>query len=455
MNVIKDSKRKDLTEYFLYCMGFPIFNCFVDSYLDLYLTEIGISAAVIGVLVGAAQIFDGINDPIFGMLVDKRPFRSGKYRGWMMIAAIFMPLLTICLFMIPNGISMNAKIIWAFASYLLYTIFYDTGDVPIFGVPMVMTSQIHERNVLTGRRVFAGTITVLIVTVAAPQLYSKAGWHIAAIVFACLGFLLMFPFPLFFKEREFAEETEHNSLREIITAAAKNKYLFLYNIAILILKLTNAVLILSPFVARYCLENDIYSTVLYLLLMIPVIPFSLLLGKITEKVDKFSVLRICIIGSFVTSLLCWIVGYSNIVLLWVFGLLRGVFFGPMTTLMYGFTTDIVEYGQYHAGKRSEGIALSFQTFCSKVGSGVQNTIAMSLLTVFGFVSGSSLQTADAKSGIWILFTLIPCIGYLISLFLLQKYKLRDRYVQIMQRANAGEICHAEAKEMLNKLGFEE
>ena len=455
MNGIKDNKRNDLIGYFLFCMGFPIFNNFVDGYLDLYLTETGISAAVIGILVGAAQIFDGVNDPVFGMLVDKRPFRGGKYKGWMLIAAIFMPLLTICIFMIPGGISMNAKIIWAFVSYLLYTTFYDTGDVSIFGVPMVMTSQIHERNVLTGRRVFAGTIAVMAVTAAAPQLYSKAGWQTAAVVFAIAGFLLMFPFALFFKERTFVQEEEHISLREIIAAAARNKYLFLYNIAILILKLTNAVLILSPFVARYCMENDIYSTVLYLLLMIPVIPFSLLIGKITEKADKFNVLRICITGSLVTSLLCWIVGYSNIVLLLISGLLRGVFFGPMTTLMYGFTTDIVEYGQYHTGKRSEGIALSFQTFCSKIGSGVQNTIAMSLLAVFGFISGNPVQTGGAKNGIWILFTLIPCIGYLISLFLLQKYKLRDRYVQIMQSANMGEISYKEAETILHRLGFEE
>lgn len=106
-------RKKDMIGYFLFCMGFPIFNNFVDSYLDLYLTEIGISAAVIGILVGVAQIFDGINDPVFGMLVDKRPFRSGKYGGWMTIAAVFMPLLTICIFMIPDTIPMKAKIIWA------------------------------------------------------------------------------------------------------------------------------------------------------------------------------------------------------------------------------------------------------------------------------------------------------------------------------------------------------
>ena len=448
-------QRKDLIGYFMFCMGFPIFNNFVDSYLDLYLTDIGISAALIGILVGVAQIFDGLNDPVFGILVDKRPFHSGKYRGWMLLAAIFMPLLTIFIFMIPDTISMNAKIIWAFISYLLYTIFYDAGDVPIFGAPMVMTSQIHERNILNGRRIFAGTIAVMLITVIAPQLYSKAGWLIAAVVISIFGFLLMFPFPLFFKEQDFAEETEQIPLRELITASTKNKYLFLYNIAILILKLANPVLILSPFVARYCIGNDTYSTVLYLLLMLPIIPFSLLIGKITEKIDKFNVLRICIIGCIVTSLLCWIVGYSNIVLLLIFGLLRGIFFGPMTTLMYSFTSDIVEYGHYHTGKRSEGIALSFQTFCSKIGSGIQNTLAMSLLAVFGFISANPVQTAGAKNGIWIIFTLVPCVGYLISLFLLQKYKLRDRYVQIMESANIGEICLQEAKEKLNTLGFKE
>lgn len=448
-------RRKDLIGYFLFCMGFPIFNNFVDSYMDLYLTEIGISTAIIGILVGIAQIFDGLNDPVFGMLVDKRPFRIGKYKGWMLIAAVCMPLLTVCIFMIPDGISMTAKIIWVFVAYLLYTTFYDTGDVSIFGVPMVMTPRIHERNILTGKRVLAGTIAVIAVTVAAPQLYSKVSWFAAAAVFAAAGFLLMFPFPLFFKEKNFAEEEDHITIRAIIAAATKNKYLFLYNIAILILKLTNAVLLLAPFVARYCMEDDTYSTILYLLLMIPVIPFSLLIGKITEKVDKFNVLRICITGCLVTGPLCWIVGYSNIPLLLICGLLRGIFFGPMTTLMYGFTSDIVEYGQYHTVKRSEGIELSFQTFCSKVGSGVQNTIAMSLLAVFGFVSGNAVQTAGAKNGIWILFTLVPCIGYAVSLLLLQGYKLRDRYVQIMQSANMGEICHEDAEERLNTLGFKE
>ncbi|MBQ0037948.1 MAG: MFS transporter [Clostridiales bacterium] len=446
-------KRKEWIGYFMFCMGFPIFNNFVDSYIDLYLTDIGISAAMIGILVGVAQIFDGLNDPIFGILVDKRPFRTGKYRGWMLIAAIFMPLLTVLIFTIPREISTTSKIVWAFVAYLLYTTFYDTGDVPIFGVPTVMTSKIHERNILTGRRIFAGTLTVIAVSVAAPQLYSKIGWGTAAIVFAAFGFALMIPFPLVLSERNYAKE-EQITIRKVLTAAYKNKYLFLYNISILILKLTNAVLLLAPFVARYCLKNDIFSTILYAILMLPIIPFSLLIDKITAKIDKFNVLRICIAGCLVTSPLCCLVGYSNIPLLLIFGLLRGIFFGPLNTLMYGFTTDIVEYGQYYTRKRSEGISLSFQTFCSKIGSGFQNTIAMTLLALFGFVSGAPTQTGTAEKGIWILYTLVPCIGYATSLLLLRRYKLRDKYVQIMQSANMGEISYETAEEKLKAAGFE-
>lgn len=446
-------KKKERIGYFLFCMGFPIFNNFVDSYIDLYLTDIGISAAVIGVLVGVAQIFDGLNDPIFGMLVDKRPFHSGKYRGWMLIAAIFMPLLTVFIFSIPKGISATAKIVWAFAAYLLYTTFYDTGDIPIFGVPTVMTAKIQERNLLTGRRIFAGTLAVIAVSVAAPQLYSTTSWMAAAIIFAVFGFLLMVPFPFLLSERNYAKEDEQITIRAVLGAATKNKYLFLYNIAILLLKLTNAVLLLAPFVARYCLKNDIYSTILFAILMLPILPFSLLIDKITTRIDKFNVLRICIWGCLITSPLCWLVGYSNTVLLLIFGLLRGIFFGPLNTLMYSFTTDIVEYGQYHTGKRSEGISLSFQTFCSKIGSGLQNTIAMTLLSLFGFVSGGSVQTAEAANGIWILYTLVPCVGYAVSLLLLRGYKLRDCSVQIMQSANMGEISREAAEEKLKAAGF--
>lgn len=437
----------------MFCMGFPIFNNFVDSYIDLYLTEIGFSAALIGILVGVAQIYDGLNDPVFGMLVDRRPFRSGKYRAWMLIAAIAMPLLTVCIFAIPSALPDTVKIIWAFAAYLLYTTFYDAGDVSIFGVPTVMTASIPERNRLTGRRIFAGTLAVVAVSVAAPMLYSGAGWLTAAVVFAVAGLALMTPFPFMLTERNYARDESCASIRSVFRAAGENRQLLLYNISILILKLTNAVLLLAPFVARYLLKNDSFSTVLFAVQMLPILPFSLLLGKITAKIDKFNVLRICILGCLVTSPLCYLVGYDSIPLLIGFGLLRGVFFGPMNTLMYGFTTDIVEYGHFRSGRRAEGVSLSFQTFCSKIGSGLQNTLAMTALSLFGFVSGGAVQTPRAEGGLWLLYTLVPCIGYAVALWLLRGYRLRDKYVQIMQSANAGEIGRSEAVERLRSEGF--
>jgi Na+/melibiose symporter-like transporter len=60
------------------------------------------------------------------------------------------------------------------------------------------------------------------------------------------------------------------------------------------------------------------------------------------------------------------------------------------------------------------------------------------------------QPASAYSGIWLLFTLIPAIGYGLSLIAFAFYRLRDRDVQIMTEANVGNISREEALERLGE-----
>jgi probable glucitol transport protein GutA len=446
----KTNKRERIG-YFLFCLGFPVFNNFVGGYVSLFMTDSGIAAAVVAVILGVAQIWDGINDPAFGTLVDLKPFPSGKYKPWTRLAPIVMPALTMILFALPLGMSTGWKIAWAALFYILYTTAYDIGDVPIFGVIGVMTDDIRERNFLTGRRNLAGVIIIAVVTVVAPPLYSSIGWAPTAVIMSLLGGLLMWPFHKVLVERIEPAAEEKITIRRMFGAVLKNKYLLIFYLAVVICEFTNTTQSILPYCARYLLGSDSYTTVLYILVLFPILFFAIFMPQLCARIDKFVLLYISVAGCFVTSIISYFVGYDSVIAVCVMMFIRGIFFGPLTILLYVFTVDIIEYGHFRNGERVEGLAFSFQTFCAKAASGVTSTVMMLVLSAFHFVEGAVLdQPASAYSGIWLLFTLIPAIGYGLSLIAFAFYRLRDKDVQIMTEANVGSISREEALERLGE-----
>ena len=114
-------------------------------------------------------------------------------------------------------------------------------------------------------------------------------------------------------------------------------------------------------------------------------------------------------------------------------------------LVYMFTPDCVEYGQYKTGVRQEGIIFSIQTCVTKLSGALMNSMALILLSVFGFRAAS----ADAVTGrvdyvgamgCWNVLTWVSAIGPILAIIILvSKYKLRDKDVAMMAKHNhAGE-----------------
>ena len=66
--------------YGLYAFGAILSYYAIYSYLQLYLTDIGISAAAVGVIFIIAKVWDAVNDPMFGVIVDKANLKGGSRR---------------------------------------------------------------------------------------------------------------------------------------------------------------------------------------------------------------------------------------------------------------------------------------------------------------------------------------------------------------------------------------
>ena len=84
--------------------------------MNTYFTDAGISAVAVAGIALVVKIWDAINDPIFGGIIDRIHFKKGKFVPWLRISLIGIPLATILLFAIPNSLPMGAKIAWAVLS---------------------------------------------------------------------------------------------------------------------------------------------------------------------------------------------------------------------------------------------------------------------------------------------------------------------------------------------------
>lgn len=184
---------RERLSYVFYFFGQCCAYILVTSFLQLYLTDIGIPAITVGIIFLVAKVWDAINDPLFGVLVDKVNLKKGKYLPWLRLAAFLVPMSTIFLFSIPNSVPPVIKIIWASVGYILWDTSYTICDVPIFAIVTSMTKNIKERGALLSYGRIGVALAAALLSVTIPLLYPAVGWMPCAIIIGVFSFLFMFP----------------------------------------------------------------------------------------------------------------------------------------------------------------------------------------------------------------------------------------------------------------------
>lgn len=94
--------KREKFSYGMYFMGQNVFYGLI-GYMTTYFTDIGITAALVAVVALITKVWDAINDPIFGMIMDKVHFKKGKFLPWLRMSVIAIPVSTILLFVIPTA----------------------------------------------------------------------------------------------------------------------------------------------------------------------------------------------------------------------------------------------------------------------------------------------------------------------------------------------------------------
>ncbi|ANQ49663.1 MFS transporter [Flammeovirga sp. MY04] len=135
----------------------------VATFLLIFYTDVfGFAPAVVGVLMLVARFSDGISDILMGVVGDRTKSKYGKFRPWILWTAFPLGIILALLFTTPD-LSENGKLIYAYVTYILFTLIYTANNIPYGALMAVMTGDDRERTSIGSFRMvgaFAGGMIV-------------------------------------------------------------------------------------------------------------------------------------------------------------------------------------------------------------------------------------------------------------------------------------------------------
>lgn len=425
------------------------------GFLATYLTMgLGMDPALAATVIFAPQVWDAVNDTLFGYIVDRFRFKNGQqFMPWVKIGTFGIGVVSIVMFSIPASLKQSSKIIWFVLSYIVFDALYTFLDAPAFAMATVMTDNIQERtSFISGNKLFAmlgGIVPVVLVGTVT----DAVGWSLGAVIFCGLGCLLMIPYLFFGKERRVQTEEEKEekfTFSQMFHYLRSNKYLLICLLAFVVFGMTAFESSMSMYVASVCFGDTGKQLYLAAAAALPVIFVSSALPGLARRIDKFYLLIGGLVFSSVVSIIALIVGYENFLVSIILIALKCVGLASWQVIIYMLVADTTEYGIYKSGTRATGITFSLQTFISKLKNAVVNSFMLLCIAWTGYDAAASAQTAEVSGKLWAVFLMIPVIGYVIGIAILVLfYKLRDDSVQTMAKFNNREITYDEAVDKLS------
>lgn len=409
-------------------------NILLVGYLTYYCTNILlIDPKVVGVVLLASKLLDGLADFVAGVVIDRTRTRWGQARPYQLL---ILPawIFTMMIFSVPD-MGTTGQLIYIFILYALINsvcaTFMNGSDA--LNLAKCVKEDKDKVSVIS----FSGAVVMLasiIFSIIMPSLISnfgttKEGWSMISLLFGIpLGILGLFRF-FFCKEIVSDVKTEHTekvSIKDTAIAVCKNKYVFLLAIMSLLCCMQNGIYFaVSTYYYQY-IVGDISLASLTGLVNFAIPVLMIMIPFIIKKVGKVNYLRLSITMAFL-GILIRTIGSTNLVTLSIGTLFSVVGIIPLNTMTNIYIVDCMEYGIMKTGKDVSGVISSIISFGKNVGDSVVSGIIGFVMGLAGYAGTLEVQSASANMSIVFLYNFLPLILIGIVLVLSLFYNI-DKYI---------------------------
>ncbi len=428
---------REKISYGVGAIGKDMVYCIVSGFLLYYYnTVLGISATFIGVLFMAARIFDAINDPFMGIVVEKTNTRMGKFRPWLLVGTILSAIALYAMYAVPRSLTGTPLLVYVSVAYILWGVTYTLMDIPYWSmIPAITQNQKDRENISVIARSCAGlgfAIPTALTMVLVPILGKgdeRTGFQIFAGIISIFFILAIIVTVANVKEKtKPALRAPH--IKEMFQALFQNDQALSVVITIVMF---NASIYLTSQLAIYFFRYDIGNSALYGIFGMvggaTQILSMMLLPVFRKKWDRRQIFTMAILTAIFGYAILFTLGIlniTNLVLLCMSAVIIYFGFGLATVLTTVFLADSVDYGEWKTKQRSESVIFSMQTFVVKLASAFSALIAGVGIDLIHLDVDAEVQTAATLSGMRVFMIIIPMFGLLISLlFFRRKYRLSE------------------------------
>lgn len=393
--------------YFIYGLGnfaSQLSWTMVSTYLSIFYTDVfGLGTGAVAMLMLVAKVWDGINDPMMGTLMERTHTKYGRFRPYIAVGAVFLVIFTILTFTVP-GFSDSGKLIYAYITYIGLGMSYTMTNVPYLALPVVMTRDPKEINKLNAAQMMGMTIGQIVLNLSVLNLVmwfgkgdQSKGYQGAATLLAFIALPMFLAVAYFSKERITVEKEKQGKVIDGLKLIARNKNLVcalfysFFNMFGMLGRISVAV-----FYYMHCVKNFAFITIF---MMMQMIVGTLVMPLAPGLCNKYGKRKIAIISMIIQggALIILFLGPStniafNFIMLVVYG--AGYIAGPAGS---GMIIDAIDDFDDKYGYRSDGMAFSFNGLAVKIGTALANSLFLIVMGKYGYDKLATLQEMAADT----------------------------------------------------------
>ena len=443
--------KKDKIGYALGDVGSLLVFGLVQSVLQKYYTDIlGIGVVSIMFMFVVARVWDAVNDPIWGYIVDSMPVnQDGRYRRWLKLLAVPVAVSAVLMFVKIPGLSDTGYLIYAYVTYILFGMLYTGVNIPYGSLAQVITSDEKERSSLSVFRSMGSTfgavpammlISLCYVKTAegnSVMSYEKILIGVIVIAVLCVVAYLM--------SYKWTQE-------RVVTQPApreKGKVLRVMKILVKSRPFVAVCLVGMLFLAAQMFSTSYYTYLFNYyfnapaLAMMPTacqyLPVGIIMTFAGKLGGKFGRRDLCAYGMLLTgacNLILFLMGTKSVWLYLLVLLLSGIGNAFLFLLIWAIATDAIDYNEVTYGLHDEATSSAIFTFMRKLGQTVAAILVNMALLRIGY-SDNVLNTAniteDTLSKMYADSVLIPAVLYLLIFVILRfAYPLGKKKIDELQ-----------------------
>ena len=405
------------------CMTFAL----MASIFSIYCTNVlGINATVMGILTIIWTIWDAINDPMMGALMDKafarKQNKNGKFRPWLLRATPLLAVSAIALWTVPTFLDGIPLLVALFSFKILYEASYTMFNIPMGSLLSAMSTNDSERASLSSARGVGSMIGNALPGFVGPTIIgifgdrASTGYMITGVACALIGFVTCLLHYALTEERVVvAEETKADDIKvsDILEVVKKNRAfiaLCIHGVCICTMQYMAENISMYMYSAVY--HDVTYKTLASALSAPFMIGSMIFVPFICKKLGLEKLLRYALLigGAICTAL------FAMHLVMDVNPLVHGVILGIGTgfamvsiQMQWGLVGEAIDYNEHITGKRTEGSIYGTFNLSRRIGQTIGLGFSFFALDWIGYKPALDMQSASTIFGFKVLCVLIPAI----------------------------------------------